>query len=217
MDPYGNGYFVPDSRDVRLVRGEQKSRDAWNKGETSGAFSTCWLDHGQAPRDDGYGSERYHYAMLVQTSAEALADYAKAAPYRVLMQNHQAHILEHLGQKTMAYALFETDWIIPHGILRKTDTPVMAMVKEAGDGLLLSLADPDLRLPKRRNMGYLDEEANSTPSRSSQVRVELRGDWQPAPTASGVTLEESRNGVTALLFECRDGATREVVLKRMGE
>jgi chondroitin-sulfate-ABC endolyase/exolyase len=151
--------------------------------------------------------------MLVRTNAEALADYAKAAPYRVLMQNHQAHILEHLGQKTMAYALFETDWIIPHGILRKTDTPVMAMVKEAGDGLLLSLADPDLRLPKRRNMGYLDEEANSTPSRPSQVRVELRGDWQLATAAPGVTVEESRNGVTALLFECRDGATREVVLK----
>jgi chondroitin-sulfate-ABC endolyase/exolyase len=216
MDPYGNGYFVPDSRDVRLTRGEQQSRDAWNKGDTSGAFSTCWLDHGQAPRDDGYGSERYHYAMLVQTSAEALADYAKAAPYRVLMQNHQAHILEHLGhlgQKTMAYALFETDWIIPHGILRKTDTPVMAMVKETGDGLVLSLADPDLRLPKRRNMGYLDDEANATPSRPSVVRVELRGDWQPSPAVPGVTVEGNRNGVTTLVFTCRDGATREVVLK----
>jgi hypothetical protein len=222
MDPYGNGYFVPDSRDVRLVRGEQQSRDAWNKGETSGAFSTCWLDHGQPPRDDGYGSERYHYAMLVRTTPSALVDYAKAPPYRVLMQNHQAHIVEAAPSplsavKITAYALFETDWLIPHGILRKTDTPVMAMVKETGDGLVLSLADPDLRLPKRRNLGYLDDEANSTPSRPSQVRVELRGDWQPATATSGVTVEESRNGVTALRFTCRDGATREIVLKGKGK
>ena len=214
MDPYGNGYFVPDSRDVRLTRGEQQSRDAWNKGDTSGAFSTCWLDHGQPPKDDGYGSERYHYAMLLQTSAEALADYAKAPPYRVLMQNHQAHILEHLGQRTMAYALFETDWIIPHGILRKTDTPVMAMVKEHGNGVLLSLADPDLRLPKRRNMGYLDNEANSTPSRPSQVRVELRGDWTLPTATPGIEVESYRNDVTALVFNCRDGATRELFLQR---
>jgi len=241
LDPYGNGYFVPDSRDVRLVRDEQKSRDAWNHGETSGAFSTCWFDHGQPPKDDGYGSERYHYAMLVQTTPSALAAYAKAPPYRVLMQNHQSHIVEAapspLSQrdggvactpveaapsplsavKITAYALFETDWLIPHGVLRKTDTPVMAMVKETGEGLVLSLADPDLRLPKRRNMGYLDEEANAAPSRPSQVRVELRGDWQSATATSGVTVEESRNGVTALRFTCRDGATREIVLKRKGK
>ncbi len=213
MDPYGNGYFIPDSRDVRLVRGEQKSRDAWNRGETSGDFSTCWLDHGSPPRDDGYGSMRYEYAMLVQTNPDELAAYAKAPPYRVLQQNHQAHILEHFGQKTMAYALFETDWIIPHGIVRKTDTPVMVMVKEVAGGVVLSLVDPDLRLPKRRNMAYLDEEANATPSRPSVVRVELRRDWQVAASVPGVAVEESRNGVTALLFTCRDGATREVLLR----
>jgi chondroitin-sulfate-ABC endolyase/exolyase len=215
LDPYGNGYFVPDSRDVRLTRGEQKSRDAWNKGDTSGAFSTCWLDHGQSPSDDGYGSERYHYAMLVQTSAEALADYAKAAPYRVLMQNHQAHILEHLGQKTMAYALFETDWIIPHGILRKTDTPVMTMMKEAGNGLVLSLADPDLHLPKRRNMGYLDNEANATPSRPSIVRVELRGKWRVSEPGVHVKVCGERDEVTVLEFSCANGATIAVMLEKL--
>lgn len=215
LDPYGNGYWVPDSRDVRLTRGEQKSRDAWNRGETRGAFSTCWLDHGTPPRDDGYGSERYHYAMLVRTTPEALAAYAAAAPYRVLQQNHQAHILEHLGQKTMAYALFETDWIIPHGLVCKTDTPVLIMVKEQGDsGIVLSLADPDLRLPKRRNMGYLDEEANATPGRAATVRVELRGLWTPRVLPASVCVREKKPTHTAFEFRCRHGATMEVELAR---
>ena len=212
MDPYGNGYCVPDSRDVRLTRGEQKSRDAWNRGETRGAFSTAWFDHGSPPKDDGYGSERYHYAMLVQTTPDALAAFAKAAPYRVLMQNHQAHILEHLGQKTMAYALFETDWIIPHGVIRKTDTPMMAMVKETATGVLLSLADPDLRLPKRRNMGYLDHEAMETPARPSLVRVELRGRWTAEAIPENMSIRETGHGVTVLECRCEYGLTSEIAL-----
>jgi len=216
-DPYGNGYFIPDSRDVRLVRAEQKSRDAWNQGETSGAFTTCWLDHGRPPKDDGHGSERYEYAMLVQTTDAGLAAYAKDKPYRVLHQNHQAHILEHLRQKTMAYALFETDWVIPHGIVRKTDTPVMVMVKEQCDGVLLSLADPDLRLPKRRNMAYVDDEAGATTSRPSSVRVELRGQWVASAGEAEIAVARSPDGNTVVAFECREGRTNEITLKPASE
>lgn len=215
-DPLGNGYFLPDGRGLRLTRSEQRSRDAWNRGETSGAYSTCWIDHGPAPREDGYGGVRYHYVMLVRTTPGALAAYAAAPPYRVLMQNHQAHIVEHLPQRTMAYALFEADWIIPHGLLRRTDTPVLAAVREEDGGILLSLADPDLGLPKRRNMGYLDDEANATPSRSSVVRIELRGDWAQREPVPDVLPARPSAGKTLLEFRCRDALTREIRLVRRG-
>lgn len=219
MDPYGNGYFLPDGGAVRLRRGLQRSRDAWNRGDTEGAFSTAWLDHGQPPRDDGYGEVRYHYVMLVQTTPAALAAYAAAPPYRVLLQNHQAHIVEAApsplsGRKTTAYALFETDWVIPWGALRKTDTPVLVMMKETDDGLLLSLADPDLHLPKRRNMGYLDDEANATPSRPSAVRLDLRGRWRLAQSCASVQSVLVRDDVTTLTVACRHGLSVEVLLGR---
>jgi chondroitin-sulfate-ABC endolyase/exolyase len=150
--------------------------------------------------------------MLVQTTPAALAAYAKAPSCRVLQQDHQAHIVAHLEQRTTAYALFETDWIIPHGRLRSTDTPVLAMVKEADDGLRLSLADPDLRLPKRRNMGYLDDEANRTPARPSLVQVELRGRWRLAEDSATVRRLAVAPDATRLAFTCRDGGTVEVRL-----
>jgi hypothetical protein len=223
MDPYGIGYVLPDGGAVRLTRSVQHSRDAWNRGETQGAFSTCWLDHGHGPREDGYGEVRYHYAMLVQASPEAVAAFAKAPPYCVLQQNHQAHIVEAAppplpAVKTTAYALFETDWIIPHGIVRRTDTPVMVVVKMHDDGgLTLSLADPDLRLPKRRNMGYLDDEANATPARPSVVRVELRGKWRLGADEQAVRVLGVRADVTVMEFACRDGLTIEVKLEKVGE
>ncbi len=214
IDSYNNGYIIPDAGSVKLTRNMQQSRDAWNKGDTTGAFSTCWLDHGHAPKDDGYGSVRYEYVMLVQTDAASLSKYANTLPYRVLLQNHQAHIIEHLTQHTTAYALFETDWVIPYGIVRKTDTPVMIMVKENADNVILSLADPDLRLPKRRNMGYLDDEANATPARSSIVRVELHGKWIMPKFCENVIVKETRNSVTVLEFTCAYGMTSEIILHK---
>jgi chondroitin-sulfate-ABC endolyase/exolyase len=214
MDPYGNGYYLPDGGQVCVRRGMQHSRDAWNRGETSGAFSTCWLDHGQPPRDDGYGEVRYHYVQLIRTTPARLADVAAHPPYGVLQQNHQAHIIAHRDEQLMAYALFETDWLIPHGLVRKTDTPVMVLTKESVDGLILSLADPDLRLPKRRNMGYLDEEANATPSRPSTVRVEVRGAWRLRRPEATVRVLALRDEVTVLEFTCQHGLTVEVGLEK---
>ncbi len=212
MDPYGNGYVVPDAAGLRLTRSQQASRDAWNRGDTNGAFSTCWIEHGKPPRDDGFGSERYHYVMLVQAAPEELAAYGEKPPYQVLMQNHQAHIVRHEVHATTAYALFETDWIIPHGILRKTDTPVMIMARENDTNVVLSLADPDLRLPKRRNVGYLDAEAERTPANVSLVRMELRGAWALQSAAPGVAILERAVDRTVLEFACAYGATTEVQL-----
>lgn len=232
MDPYGNGYWVPDSGDLRVERRRQRSRDAWNRGPTEGDFSVAWIDHGRAPKDDGFGSHRYHYAVLVQTTTRALERFARTPPYRVLQQDHQAHVVEQVGHRTMAYAVFETDWEIPYGRLRRTDTPILAMVRELEEGrILLSVADPDLRLPKRRNMGYLDGEALRTQARASSVRLELRGAWRAVRTTACNPSEDSgcsknegwlhawveeagdrSNERTHLVLMCRYGETREIEL-----
>jgi len=132
----------------------------------------------------------------------------------------------------MGYAIFETDWEIPHGRLRRTDTPVLVMIREEGNGRIrMSVADPDLRLPKRRNMGYLDEEALRTSARSSVLRLELRGLWRqrreeaPRDGASEVQKEaegigsrvhvkaEPAWGKTCVVMECRYGETQEIELE----
>jgi chondroitin-sulfate-ABC endolyase/exolyase len=212
MDPCGNGYVLPDAGSARLQRCLQESKDAWNRKANAGFFSTCWWDHGHAPTDDGYGGQRYEYALLVQTTPGQLAAFAADPPYRVLQQDHQAHILHHQAHGTMAYALFETDWVVPHGILCRTDTPVLAMVKSRPQGITLSIADPDLRLPRRRNFGYLDEEALRTPCKASVARLELRGGWRLESPNPAVCEIGRAGGVTRLAVQCRAGLTVELRL-----
>lgn len=116
--------------------------------------------------------------------------------------------------------------------LCRTDTPILAMIRELEEGrILLSVADPDLRLPKRRNMAYLDDEALRTQARASSVRVELRGAWRAvhdtacrpsedigcsknkgAPDALVEVSGDRSNQRTHLVLVCRYGETREIEL-----
>jgi len=209
-DPYGNGIVVPDSRDLRLLRHRQTSRDAGNTGETFGVFTTCWLDHGAAPHDLGGDEARYEYVLMLEASADDLARRAAAPSYRVLQQDHRGHILRHEPTGTTACALFEAEGIVPEGPVRKTDTPVIVTTREQGADLFLGVADPDLRLPKRRNFGFLDEEAAATETKPSVVKLEVRGLW----TVNGSTfrLLGHTDGTTLLEVSCRDGFTVEGIL-----
>jgi len=86
------------------------------------------------------------------------------------------------------------------------------MVKEQGKGIVLSLADPDLRLPKRRNLAYLDAEADATTARPSCVRIELRGGWRLRTPCAEVVCAR-RGSVTELTMSCANGLTVEVALE----
>ena len=71
----------------------------------------------------------YEYVLLIKPTVDELEKYELNMPYRILNQDHRAHILFHEKEQTMAYALFDTDWIIPHGLVKMTEVPVMIMIK----------------------------------------------------------------------------------------
>ena len=220
MDPVGNAYLIPDGRDVRLRRGEQISRDAWNRKETRGNYTTCWLDHGKQPRDLGNDEGLYSYTILIQPGSGAIAAEQKHPSFQILRRDHRAHIARHIPTCTTAGAVFESDWMIPEGPLRRTDTPILYSACEEADGRLrLSIADPDLRLPHRLNIGFHDPESEQTPSRSAEVRVQVRGIWELPDGITNPRVEKAAHapeGVTSLVFHCRDGATVEVLLRKSG-
>ncbi|HUW35436.1 MAG TPA: chondroitinase family polysaccharide lyase [Planctomycetota bacterium] len=209
MDPYGNGYIIPKAEDVRVTRCEQESRDASNQGATKGVYSTCWIDHGRAPE-----AGEYEYVMLVQSAPEDVEACGKTPRYRVLQKDRHAHILEHVQHNTMAYAIFQVDRAISHGIIRKTSAPVMAMVRKKGDEIIFSLADADLRLPKRKSLGHLDEEAVAAESKMQKVCVHLHGQWKMKASPNEVRVKELHSNTTVVEFDCIDGKTIEVALLR---
>ncbi|CAG7619224.1 chondroitinase family polysaccharide lyase [Paenibacillus allorhizosphaerae] len=210
IDPYGNGYVVPDPQGLHLERGMQHSMDHSGGKPTSGAYSTAWIDHGTKP--DGAG---YEYAVLVQVAPEEVETYAKTPPYRVLRKDEQAHVVEHRGERAIGYALFDPGAHLSYGILRSASVPVLAMEKERGGELVLSVSDPDLRLPKLPNQKMEDHIA-WTAGTASQVRIELAGRWElrtdrPNPSIRSI---QSDAQSTILELECANGVTVEVTLTR---
>lgn len=147
IDNKANGYYVPAGQTVSISRSEQWSKHQKDGSNTSGNFSTAWLDHGKAPKDG-----KYQYAVLVDTTENQMRKFAESmenkdnSPYIVLQQNQMAHIVEDRATGITGYAFFEASETINQGPIHAIDTPSMVMTRTDGEKLVLSAVDPDLRL-----------------------------------------------------------------------
>ncbi|WP_158301724.1 chondroitinase family polysaccharide lyase [Paenibacillus mesophilus] len=208
-DPYGNGYIVPDPRGLHIERDIQQSIDHRGVHETTGSYTTAWIDHGLQP----HGAE-YEYAILIQTTPDKLAEFASNPPYKVVSNNGKAHIVEHAGMRATGYAVFDETADLAEGLLSKTSAPITAFVKERAGSLVVSVADPDLRLPRKPNQRMEDHVA-WTESKAEKVTIELQGKWKIREQTKGefpAVIAEYGDSSTIIEFVCRNGDTTELVL-----
>ncbi|MDQ6421416.1 chondroitinase family polysaccharide lyase [Paenibacillus sp. LHD-117] len=213
VDPYGNGYIIPDANGLRVERGVQESytkKGASNYEMTQGNYTTAWLDHGTAPQGQGY-----EYVILPQKTPAEVEAAAQALNYSVLRKDNMAHIVKHNTFNAIGYALFDPTTQLSYGVLNSVDTPVLAMEKTKSAGrIVLSLSDPDLRLEKPTVLGGLEPNLKK-PSQSKTVIAKLNGNWRFAGAApAGVTLAgyDSATDITSFAFECVDGKSFDVEL-----
>ena len=78
------------------------------------------------------------------------------------------------------------------------------MTRVSGNQLMLSVADPDLRLPPRSKRPFDYE-----PGATAALRLQLKGKWRIRGTPDGARQMDSRT----LEVTARDGRTTEVVLE----
>jgi hypothetical protein len=208
-DPYGNSYIVPDRRHLRVERSLQQSIAHTGSTPTSGHYSTAWFEHGTSPQGDGY-----EYAVLVQMPAEQAAAYAGALPYRVVRKDASAHIVEHTAAQAIGYVLFDERVEPDCGVLRRTSAPIVAMEKRRGARLILSVADPDLRLPKLPNQ-RMDDTTAWSQGKSALVAIELAGRWtwtDRSAAPSNANIIATQEGNTRIEIICINGDTTEMDL-----
>ncbi|MFE5318464.1 chondroitinase family polysaccharide lyase [Paenibacillus sp. NPDC056579] len=210
IDPYGNGYVVPDAGGLQIERAAQKSRDSSGLMETEGFYTTAWIDHGIQPQSLGY-----EYAILVQSTPEAVRSYAASPHYKVLQKDEKAHVVLHNKLQSIGYVLFDETEKMNFGVFHSSSAPVIVMEKRREQSLLLSLADPDLRLPKLKNQ-RMDDVTAWTAGMETITCVELKGQW----TMKGKELPRDVTGIevsadkdkTSLHIRCQNGASVELEL-----
>ncbi len=198
VDQIGNGYFVPDSAQLRVVRQQQLTPPHQvPEPRTRGDFAVAWFDHGPAPEAAGY-----EYMIVVGATPERMAGIAADTGYEVLSRSERAHIIRDLQTGISGYALFEAGEVPACDLLLHVDTPSMIMTQMRDEAVVISVCDPDLAW---------SDDVEHSPVR--MVQVTLAGAWE-APETVGVTatVEGDR---TLVEFTCGDGRTRETELRRI--
>lgn len=226
IDNKANGYYVPAGQTISVSRSTQLSKHQKDGSDTSGNFSTAWIDHGKSPKDG-----TYQYAVLVDTNERQMKDFSVSmespenAPYVVLQQNRMGHIVHDRVSGITGYALFEPSGSIDQGIVRAVDTPSMVMTRMEGANLVLSTVDPDLRLYEGTEADQYDEKGVqkevSIYSRTWQhsesimrpMKLTIEGEWTLASEHSRIRILSAEKGRTVLEFDSKDAESLEVVLQ----
>ncbi|KRF02313.1 hypothetical protein ASG89_25035 [Paenibacillus sp. Soil766] len=229
LDQLENGYYVPAGQTLSLSRCVQHSKHQSTDADTQGSFAAAWLGHGCAPQQGSY-----EYTILVKTDRDDLEAFCKnmqsvaLAPYSVLRKDRSAHIVKDLANQTTAYAIFEANTSVDTGWLYDVDTPSMIMIREAGDELIISAVDPDLRLYEGKESDQYDEGGNqvevSVYSRKwvhaesipSTMRLILRGNWILKDDYLGCRLAAGNGDDYSTVIEiaCKDAMPREFVVQK---
>lgn len=225
VDNKGNGYFVPAGQTVSISRSEQWSKHQKDDSDTSGDFSTAWIDHGKAPKDG-----TYQYAVLVDTNEHQIREFAESmekevnAPYRVMQQNRMAHIVHDRATGITGYALFEASDSIDQGIIHAVDTPSLVMTRHEGEKLVISAVDPDLRLYEGIEKDQYDENGiqkevsiysrkwSSAESMMKKMKLTIKGEWKLDSSDSRIRVLSAQNGLTVLEFDSKDAEPLEITL-----
>lgn len=224
VDPQHVGYYVPGGQRLVLARGVQTAPDQSGTKEGSQQFSTAWLDHGAAPQ-----GESYEYAMVVGATAETMAGFAAQmsnpaqAPYAVLRRDEVAHLVRDRATGILAHAVFApTDQLTDDAVLRSVDSACVVLLRPEGQGIRVSVTDPDLHLYEGEDPEQYDEQGHfvgdatpysrpwrRSPGRASTIVLRVAGRW--ACDAPRVTARPDGRA-TELAVTCSDGLATEFTL-----
>ena len=206
VDPAGNGYFVPDTANLKVFKGEQRSFRHDGKTPSEGNYAAAWMNHGLKPRDASY-----EMAILVR-GADTVERLAKRPEqyYRVVKQTDALHHVDFPGQRMSGLVFFEPAKA-QHPIIAEVSEPCLVICRQLTGGQIqigvsnpdLGLLDPDAPTP---TFDFISRDMNQySPSRPRPVLVTLTGNRNLIAPAKNVTITSQDNRKTVLRFNCLHG------------
>ncbi|WP_264530911.1 polysaccharide lyase family 8 super-sandwich domain-containing protein [Flavobacterium sp. N502540] len=218
-DALGNGYVVPANSSntdaITVNRLEQNSRNNSNTTNTSGNFTTAFINHGSAPV-----SAKFQYAVVLQGGQTATQQLAAnfTSYFKIYHQNSQAHIVQYLPDALFGYVIFTPNTIFTYDVVVSVNKPAAVMTQKTDNGnrLKVSLTNPNLGLlaPNETYTWSQISSQNSILNRVAQadpVKLTLAGQWELAAPTSNITT--TINGAnTEVTFNTINGLTIQTEL-----
>lgn len=222
IDHLGTGYFAPSGAHFEM-NCPQLSRTQDTEKETKGDWVSLTFNHGKAPQQADY-----EYAVLPQTTAEAMSSFEKSPTYKVIEKDRRAHIVSFPAKGITSYVLFEKpQTVFKEGIISSADTTCLVMTQVVSPSkMLLTVAQPDLALYR----GKSDEKYNADGKRAERsiysrpwinnesgiipVTITLKGLWNIQDKTKCEVVSRDK-GQTVLRFKCREGASYDIELTKL--
>ncbi|MEC0229234.1 chondroitinase family polysaccharide lyase [Paenibacillus alba] len=199
VDPYGNGYVLPNAAGTVIARGVQNSKNNAGTKDTSGNYTTAYINHGPAPASAGY-----EYAIKIGAGAQGTANFANNTKYTVLQKNSNAHIVKNTepGKDITGYAIFNSSVPVNQGLIRSSSDPIMAMVQSiSANEAVLSVADPDLRIT-----------TELSPSAMKKDTLLLNGKWRLKTASTEARVISTTETTTTVEFDTVHGKSIDITL-----
>ncbi|WP_291864856.1 chondroitinase family polysaccharide lyase [Maribacter sp.] len=221
IDPYGNGYHILSNHAVNFKKEKQSSyhnKYSINTGkmnrkgkgvkETEGNYASAWINHGLAPKNEGYQYVIYPFNNELQINSFN-KKIKKDTSYAILRADSIAHIVKDLKTNTTGYVVFEANTNIEQGILKTVSKPVLIMAKEEStQKTTLSVVQPDLNFPEDKN-GKLKNF-----SEPLKFAITVNGRWSTLITDKVISVDNSEE-VTTIFLELKDGFSQKITLFKM--
>jgi chondroitin-sulfate-ABC endolyase/exolyase len=221
MDSHATGYYYPRTLRSKIVFEKNFPQESRNQ-ETEKIEKANWVvmtcNHGKAPK-----GESYEYAVLPGTNEQILKERAAKPDYIVLCQNRAAHIVK--CKDMTSYVLFETPLAFPQGLLLKTDTACLVMVKQNKQENVVTVCNPDLALYRGKSDDVYDKDGKriersiySRPwinheSLEVPVTITLKGKWN-FDENEYVSKISSDIRQTVIRIRCREGRSYDILLRK---
>jgi chondroitin-sulfate-ABC endolyase/exolyase len=218
-DAVGNGYVIPanstNSEAITVNRSVQNSRNNANTTNTSGNFTTAYINHGVAAV-----AAKFQYVIVIQggqTTTQQLASNFSSY-FKIYHQNSQAHIVEYIPDAIFGYVIFNPATVFTYDAVISVNKPAVVMTQkvDGGNKLKVSLTNPNLGLlatNETYNWSQISGQ-NSILNRVAQtdkVTLTLTGYWTLASPTNNVTT--AINGAnTDVTFSSINGLTIQTEL-----
>lgn len=165
IDDNGVGYYLINAPMVKVQRAMQNSKHNKTESNTSGLFSSAWIDHGTAP-----DKASYEYIMVMQATPQqmtALAETVQNAPlFRVLTAHPDKQVVWSKADNLYGYTSYVAS-SFNQGPIKDIDTTALVLAKQSAEQINISITAPELNLTD-----------NEQPITAIPVTVEVAGIWQ---------------------------------------
>ncbi len=222
-DGLGNFFFVRNSR-IDFKRSVQHSFHEETDAPTHHPFTLAFINHGKAASI----SDGYEYLIAVQPDSGQLSglrrEFRQSKLYRLIARDSCVHAVYDYASNTSAFVFFEAGRL--NAVVSEVSQPCIVMTKpEDNRHLLLSVADPDLRLyegpademtdasGKRTERSVYSRSWINNASKEGRIVLTLRGQWNVPPSEFFRLLEKTPEH-TKIIVKTQHGLTREIRLSR---